>query len=46
MLVLARRPGAETVALALRSYGVHVESVACASVTGLIRALAGEYVQS
>jgi hypothetical protein len=45
-LLFARSPGAETVALALRSYGVPVESVACESVTELAHALAGEHVQA
>jgi hypothetical protein len=45
-LLLARSPGAEAVALALASYGVPVESVACESVSELARALAGERVQA
>jgi len=45
-LLLARSPGPETVALALRSYGVPVESVACESVTELARVLASEHVQA
>ena len=45
-LLLARNSGPETVALALRSYGVPVESVACESVTELARVLAGEHVQA
>jgi hypothetical protein len=45
-LLLARRPGPEAVALALGSYGVRVESVACESVTELARVLAGERVQA
>jgi hypothetical protein len=44
--LLARSPGAERVALALRSYGVPIESVACASVAELARALAGKQVRA
>ena len=45
-LLLARSTGAETVALALGSYGVPIESVACESVTELARSLGGEHVQA
>jgi hypothetical protein len=45
-LLLARSPGPEAVALALGSYGVPVESVACESVAELARVLAGEHVQA
>jgi hypothetical protein len=40
------QPGAETVALALGSYGVPIESVACESVAELARRLGGERVQA
>jgi hypothetical protein len=45
-LLLARSPGPEAVALALHSYGVPVEPVACESVTELARVVAGERVQA
>jgi hypothetical protein len=45
-LLLAYSPGAETVALALGSYGVPIESVACESVAELARRLGGEHVQA
>jgi hypothetical protein len=44
--LLACSPGAETVALALGSYGVPIESVACESVAELARRLGGEHVQA
>jgi hypothetical protein len=40
------QPGAETVALALGSYGVPIESVACESVAELARRLGREHVQA
>jgi hypothetical protein len=39
-------PGPETVALALGSYGVPIESVACESVAELARRLASEHAQA
>jgi hypothetical protein len=44
--LLACSPGAETVALALGSYGVPIESVACESVAELARRLGREHVQA
>lgn len=44
--LLACSPRAETVALALGSYGVPIESVACESVAELARRLGGEHVQA
>lgn len=45
-LPLAHSPGPEAIALALRGYGVPVESVACESVSELASVLAGERVQA